>query len=160
MATTTAPIDADTVMSAYDGTIHSDDSGDDSAGSLVDFVVDDDDNDDEGIAVPAPVDEVTELLDEAKSFVGDSGESHTVREGCRRSTRQRRATQFYIDPDYEAIMARDGAADAAFDGDVEEDSDIAEESDSSFAEADSTTTPLEMDDSDNDDSDSEASWTP
>jgi hypothetical protein len=112
------------------------DTEDDSAGSLVDFVVDDDAS--------------VEYEDEEKKQSASDDEEEDIRQvelvesavyvdGVRRSTRNRKPVERYVDSDYEELMCADADPDAALESeeaeeeaeDTEEESQLSDTSDSS-----------------------------
>lgn len=99
------------------------DTDEDSAGSLVDFVVDDD----------APIEQ------EAKPLTAEGDSDEEVKEvelvesavyvdGVRRSTRNRKAVERYVDSDYEELMCADADPDAVMESDETEQEEDVEES--------------------------------
>ena len=91
------------------------DTDEDSAGSLVDFVVDDD----------APVEYVEEqkgesLTDDEMVQQVELVESAVFVDGVRRSTRNRKPVERYVDSDYEELMCADADPDAALESEEEE----------------------------------------
>ena len=100
--------------------VASDDSGDhtsdeeldtdeDSAGSLVDFVVDDE----------APIDQVDNEEEEEEKEV-EIVVSAVYDNGVRRSTRNRKPVERYVDSDYEDLMCADADPDAALESSEDE----------------------------------------
>lgn len=96
------------------------DTDEDSAGSLVDFVVDDD----------APV----EYDGETKESVSDDEvkqvelvESAVYVDGVRRSTRNRKPVERYVDSDYEELMCADADTDIALESEEDEEEEEDEE---------------------------------
>ncbi len=98
--------------------------GSDSAGSLVDFLVNDDDEDDEDVATE---DEGTEAKALVEDFPYDKRllEEDESTTGPRRSKRQRRSVQRYQDPEYLKLMLED------VDDDDFEDEDLPQNEDDS-----------------------------
>lgn len=123
--------------------VASDDSGDhtsdeeldtdeDSAGSLVDFVVDDE----------APIDQVEGEEEEKEVEIVVSA---VYENGVRRSTRNRKAVERYVDSDYEDLMCADADPEAAMEsseGEEEED----EETSTATEDLETTETISESDD--------------
>ena len=90
------------------------DTDEDSAGSLVNFVVDDDasvEYDDEKKEAADSDDEIKEVeLVESAVFIN----------GVRRSTRNKKPVERYVDSDYEDLMCADADPDAALESEEEE----------------------------------------
>lgn len=98
------------------------DTEEDSVGSLVDFVVDDD--------IPVEFDECKkESLsdDDAEVKEVEIVESAMIVQGLRRSTRNRKPVERYVDSDYEELMCADAnPKDALESGESEEEEDTEE----------------------------------
>lgn len=88
------------------------DTDEDSAGSLVDFVVDDD------IPIEEQKKEAANSDDDIKEV--ELVESAVYVDGVRRSTRNRKPVERYVDSDYEELMCADADPDAALESGEEE----------------------------------------
>jgi hypothetical protein len=109
------------------------DTDEDSAGSLVNFVVDDD--------APVEFDESkAESLSDEEGVQGvELVESAVYVDGVRRSTRNRKPVERYVDSDYEELMCEDVDTDAVLESEEEElESEEEEDADSTSA-SESTT---------------------
>ena len=96
------------------------DTDEDSAGSLVDFVVDDD----------APIASAAAYDSEEEVKQVEIIETATYENGVRRSTRNRKPVERYVDSDYEELMCADADPDAALESEEHEEE---EETDTEMA---------------------------
>lgn len=96
------------------------DTDEDSVGSLVDFVVDDD--------VPVESDgETKESVSDDEVKQVELVESAVYVDGVRRSTRNRKPVERYVDSDYEELMCADADTDIALESEEDEEEEEDEE---------------------------------
>ena len=96
------------------------DTDEDSAGSLVDFVVDDD--------APIELEDQGAQSDDGEVKEVELVESAVYVNGVRRSTRARKQVERYVDSDYEDLMCADADPDAVMESDEAEEEEADEDS--------------------------------